>query len=169
FRNGPKSFAYYFPLQPLIRTVEFFAKDGGQIEKVAQELKWLRQYVGMRQLKKLGERLDRALGVQPEVQIEPGEAWSDVALADLGRMKRRVRQAWDALLLHCQAGGRGKYSELWRTEAMPLLDAVGFDALKEHLLRWFPLVDKRRTQPRVPRHRYEPDYTELIIPEHVEL
>src|SRR5262249_9781440 len=71
--------------------------------------------------------------------------------------------------LHCQRGGQGKYSERWRIEAKPLLDAVGFYTLKEHLLRWFPLVDKRRTQPRVPRHRYEPDYTDLIIPEHVEL
>jgi Domain of unknown function (DUF4132) len=57
----------------------------------------------------------------------------------------------------------------WRKDAQPLLDAVGFESLKEHILRWFPLVDKPRTVPRERVHQWAPDYDNLIIEPHVEL
>jgi hypothetical protein len=91
------------------------------------------------------------------IALEPGEAWSDAALADLEKMNARSRKAWDALLLHCQAGGRAKFTDRWRKEVEPLIDAVSFDALKEHLLRWFALVDKPRTLPLERLHPREPD------------
>src|SRR5205085_679379 len=91
------------------------------------------------------------------ITVEPGEAWSDAALDDLGRIEGEARQAWDALLRHCQAGGRGKFTERWRKDAQPLLDAVGSDAFKGHVLRWFPLVDRPRTLPSEREHPLEPD------------
>jgi hypothetical protein len=119
--------------------------------------------------RKAADRLRALLPGRPQIQLEPGEAWSDAALADLGRMKGKTRQAWDALLLHCQVGGRGKCSERWRSAAEPLLDAVGFQALKKRLLRWFPLVDRPRTQPIPQQHVWGPDYDQLIKEPHVEL
>src|SRR5207244_2386530 len=44
----------------------------------------------------------------------------------------------------------------------PLLDAVGLDAFKEHVLRWFPLVDKPRTLPSEREHPWEPDSYLLV-------
>ena len=49
------------------------------------------------------------------------------------------------------------------------MDVVGFDALKEHLLRWFPLVDKPRTIPIERQNQWEPDHDQLLKEPHVEL
>src|SRR5262249_33832079 len=66
-------------------------------------------------------------------------------------------------------GGHGKLTDRWCMNVQPLIDAVGLEEFKEHMLRWFPLVDKPRTQPLQPRHQWEPDYTHLIKEPHVEL
>ena len=97
--------------------------------------------------RKIADRLDALLAGGPRIALEPGEAWSDAALADLDGMRGKARQKWDALLLYCQAGGRAKYSERWRTGVEPLLAAVGFDPFKEHLLRWFPWWTGRGRNP----------------------
>jgi Domain of unknown function (DUF4132) len=120
-------------------------------------------------LRKAAERLDTVAAGGPQLRIEPGEAWSDAALADLKKLKAKPARAWNDLLTHCQTGGKGKFTPAWEKDAQPLIDAVGFDSLKDHALRWFPLVDKPRTQPREREHRWEPDYDQLILPQHVEL
>src|SRR5262249_18816209 len=119
--------------------------------------------------RKIGDRLQAVLAEGETINLEPGEAWSDAALADLQKMKANVAQAWKEMLNHCQAGGRGKISGLWQDKAESLISVIGFDSLKEHVLRWFPLVDKPRTQPYVRRHNLEPAYDNLIIPSHVEM
>jgi len=166
FRDAPECFAYHFPIQPLVRTLEYTVKDAGQLEKLDKELKWFGQLLGkQRHLRKLAERVDRVLGVEPAGRIEPGEAWSDAALADLQKMKAQPSKAWKALLIHCQTGGSGKFTPRWQQEAEPLIAAVGISELKEHLLRWFPLVDNPRTQP----IDGQPYFDQLIQEPHVEL
>jgi hypothetical protein len=118
---------------------------------------------------KVAGRLLALLAGGPTVNLEEGEAWSDAALADLRKMKAGAGKSWNALLIHCQAGGRGKFTERWATDARRLVDAVGFDSFKEHLLRWFPLVDKPRTIPIERRNPWEPDYDHLLKEPHVEL
>jgi Domain of unknown function (DUF4132) len=120
-------------------------------------------------LRKVAERLDALIAGGPQVRIEPGEAWSDAALADLQKLKAKPARAWNDLLTHCQAGGKGKFTPKWEKDAQPLIDAVGFNSVKNHALRWFPLVDKPRTQPRERDYPWEPDYDQLILPQHVEL
>ncbi len=127
------------------------------------------------------DRLEALLASGPQIEIEAGEAWSDAALADLSQMKPKARQVWNALLIHCQTCGRGKLSEGWRKQAESLIDAVGFDSFKEHVLRWFPLVDKPRTEPQESRKEWMEEYwwiqyvgsirnyEHLILPAHVEL
>lgn len=119
--------------------------------------------------RKVADRFDAILGEAVAVRIEAGEAWSDQALADLKGMKAKPSAAWTSLLAHCQAGGTGKFSSKWAKEVEPLIKAVGFDSLKEHLLEWFPLVDKPRTQPRERAYQWAPDENLLIQPTHVEL
>jgi hypothetical protein len=180
-REGPEDFAHEFPLQSLIRTLEYFAKDQEQLVEPAEDLRWLRQWLGQNYPQSsLNERLDAILGGRP-FRIEAGESWSDAALSDLQKMKAKETEAWSDLLEHCQAGGRGKLSERWRKEAESLLDAVGLDVFKGHILRWFPLVDKPRTDTIESRKHWSEDFDwiryvgsingfqHLIIPSHVEL
>jgi hypothetical protein len=127
------------------------------------------------------ERLEALINSGPQATLEPGEAWSDAVRADLGGMSARARSAWKALLLHCQAGGQGKCTDRWRKGVEPLLEAVGFDSFKEHLLRWWPLVDKPRTDSLESHEEWREDFgwirsvgtihnfQHLILPQHVEL
>jgi hypothetical protein len=115
--------------------------------------------------RKFADRLQALLPGGRRIEIHPGEAWADVALEDLGKVKGEQKQAWETLFLHCQTGGASSFTSRWLEEVEPHIDAVGFDALKEHLLRWFPLVDKPRTQPIERR----PEHDQLIIDPHVEL
>lgn len=104
-----------------------------------------------------------------QIKIEPGEAWSDVAIADLKLLAGRQSEAWNELLRHCQEGGAAKFTPRWEQQARPLIDGVGVTALKEHALRWFPLVDKPRTRPYEHQNRFAPDQDNLILPDHVDL
>jgi hypothetical protein len=165
---------YTYPLSGMATAAEHFAEDkeisGPLLTTLKSFIAQLRKAADDKDCRKIAERLQTLLAGGPKINLEAGEAWSDAALADLRKMKAAASKSWNALMIHCQTGGKGKFTERWGKEAQQLVDAVGFDSFKEHLLRWFPLVDKPRTQPRAHRHEYyEPDYTNLIIPEHVEL
>ncbi len=150
----------------LTTSVEHFAKENkvserlrGLLNRLAEDL---RKDHYFKQSRKLADRLQGVLGEERKVEIRPGEPWSNAVLADLKKMKAATRRAWEALLLHCQTGGAKSLSERWRTEAQPLIDAVGFDSLKQHALRWFPLVDKE--PPDAEAHHHD-----LVFAPHVEL
>lgn len=134
----------------------------------------LRQNAHDKDCRKIADRLEALLASGPKINLEEGEAWSDATLADLHKLKGGASKSWNALLLHCQTGGRGKFTERWGKEAQQFLDAIGFDSFKEHVLRWFPLVDKPRTLPSERVHPLEPDSNlalrdQLIKDPHVEL
>jgi hypothetical protein len=118
---------------------------------------------------KLADRFCDVASGGPQVRIDPGEAWSDVALADLQKLPASANKAWVALLVHCQTGGTGKLTSKWEKDVPPLLASVGFDCLKQHLLRWFPLVDKPRTKYRERQHALDPHFDNLIVSYHVDL
>jgi hypothetical protein len=164
---------YTYPLSGLATAAEAFAKENKVSDCVRAVLEsfiaLLHKNTRDKDCRKIADRIQALLSGGPTIQLESGEAWSDAALADLSRMKTRMRQAWDALLLYCQLGGKGKYSERWRNESGAMLDAVGFDAFKQHVLRWFSLVDKPRTQPIERRNASEPNYDQLIKEPHVEM
>jgi hypothetical protein len=169
--NGVSNYVY--PLPGLATAAEGFA-EANEISSPLQRA--LEQFIAQlrkdprdKDCRKAADRLQALLAGGPIIHIEPGEAWSDAALADLNKLKAGPRKAWNDLLIHCQAGGKGKFSERWRKDVQPLLDTVGFDALKEHLLRWFPLVDMPRTQPIERKNAWEPDYDQLIKEPHIEL
>jgi hypothetical protein len=101
-----------------------------------------------------------------KADIQPGEAWSDAALADLAQMEGQTARAWNALLIYCRPTTATPFTDRWRAGAGSYVDAVGFDDFKEHVLRWFPLVDKPRTQPYLSALPWEPDHTHLLLPQH---
>jgi hypothetical protein len=149
----------FHPLTGLANAVENFAASheiGGSLRAALETLIKRLHQSRNKGCRKIADRLQTVLA-EGAINLEPGEAWSDAALADLQKMKPRAAQAWKDLLNHCQAGGRGKVSAQWRETAEALTAAVGFDSLKQYVLRWFPLVDKPRTVPSEREHRWEPD------------
>jgi hypothetical protein len=164
---------YTYPLIGIATATERFTKaseiDSSMQETLAALIGRLRKYDRDKDCRKVADRLQALISGGPQVNIQPGEAWSDAALAALKKLKSKPAKAWNALLIHCQSGGKGKFTDKWAKAARPLIDAVGFESLKDHLLRWFPLVDKPRTQPIQRTHQWEPDLTNLIQEPHVEL
>jgi hypothetical protein len=94
--------------------------------------------------------------------IWPGEAWSDRALADLKSMPDERRNAWNALLVHCESSKTGQPSPRWVTLAREHIAQVRWADFKRRVLEWFPLVDKPRTQPVERRSPLQPDPNVLI-------
>jgi hypothetical protein len=164
---------HIYPLSGMATAVENFAEDK---EISGPLLATLRSFIARldkeqddKDCRKIADRLKALLAGGPTINLEAGEAWSDAALDDLRKKKAAASKSWNALLIHCQTGGRGKFTERWATEARRLVDAVDFDSFKEHVLRWFPLVDKPRTTPIERENEWEPDYNHLLKEPHVEL
>jgi hypothetical protein len=103
----------------------------------------------------------RELGGSANTQLPlvAGEAWSDAAISDVEGMDEVQRLAWTELLNVCTKAGGSQPSAKWLKSAEPTLEKLGYDQFKRAVLRWFPLVDKPRTQ-RVeswPQYRLDPN------------
>jgi len=122
----------------------------------AEERKWIR-------------RIDALVQDEQKVRIFPGEAWSDEALGDLAAMDAAQRASWAALLNHCESASAGKPSVKWMTAAQGLIEAVGRDALEARVQRWFPLVDKPRTQTIERWNEWEPNPNLMISGPHADI
>jgi hypothetical protein len=81
--------------------------------------------------------------------LNPGEAWSDAALADAAARG----QAWWDLLGHAVTATSTKPSARWEKTARGLLAAVGERAAAERISAWLALVGQPRTIPLVGRGR----------------
>jgi hypothetical protein len=101
--------------------------------------------------KELG-RLRAVLGGASTAEIEPGEAWSEKARADLQSFKPKEREGWNRLLAHCIAAESSKPTKKWLAEANKLVDALGRKVFKTTVLDWFPLVARPRPVHRAAAH-----------------
>jgi hypothetical protein len=115
----------------LERLIEVVAR--GRLGK--QEIAWISAAKAM-----LGHQ-----AVRPPVIA--GEAWADAVIADVEAGALAPTDDWLELLKHCQQASGGAPNAKWLKTAAKSLDAIGFDDFRAALLRWFPLVDKPRTQP----------------------
>jgi hypothetical protein len=164
---------YWIPFVAITSAVENRAEDGplgdDLVRGVKSAIKRLRGGVDWDPARKAADRLSKLFVAEPTANIDPGEAWSDAALADLGAMGKERRRAWSALLASCQTAGAGKPTAKWLKDVRQLLEAVGRAEFKDRVLRWFPLVDRPRTQPKRLRHEFERPYDDLIESHHVAL
>lgn len=104
------------------------------------------------------------------VELSPGEAWSDNAIAWLKKLSEDKRTTWMHLLNFCQQASGGAPSSAWLTKARASVKAVGFEQFKKTVLTWFPLVNSSRTQPLEHRSpQYTPDPNQLILEPHANL
>jgi len=140
------------PNEGVLRAVESFADQEGSPPALGEALReWHKRLGHARRLlghagrisnaaRKLLTRLDNLLNRDAEPRIEPGEAWSNAALADLGEMPDPERRHWFKLLNHCKKAETSKPTKKWSRTANELVETIGRDALKPRLLKWFDLV-----------------------------
>jgi hypothetical protein len=135
------------------------------INNLINALKW----IGNAPERKLREALARLRkGPQP-IPLEAGEAWSDAALGDLTNMSAEQKANWIRLLIHCQGASGGSPSAKWVRSAEEILDDLDRREFKSYVLRWFPLVDKPRTQVVEARSEYQPNPNLMIIDPHADI
>ena len=57
--------------------------------------------------------------------MKPGEAWSDAALADLGKLDAQAQATWRRLLIHAAECNDSKPGNKWFEPAKKLVESVG--------------------------------------------
>ncbi len=94
-----------------------------------------------------------------EPPLNPGEAWSDVAIAELAELPGD----WRELIAHALQATMGKPSAKWDQRARDLLDAIGPQQARDTIARWLALLGRARTVP-LQRLDYDPEVNEIFDP-----
>ncbi|MCA9174003.1 MAG: DUF4132 domain-containing protein [Planctomycetales bacterium] len=126
------------------------------------------------EVRKQMRRLEQLLLDTDISLIEPGEAWSDRALADLGAVHAAERQAWIDLLTHATTAQASKPTKKFIARAAELLAPIGEDNFRQCLADWAPLLHQPRTStveaPTDPAWAaFSPDRNTLICDRHADL
>ncbi len=171
--HGPGVTSYWQILSGIVSAVVHWAETKPLSEPLREATRRLAKHVGKHpeipDFRKAAVPLNALLSDGPHVLLEPGEAWSDVALAALSAMPPTDRRLWGELLAHCQSGKGSKPTAAWLEEAVARIKAIGFPQFKRQVLLWFPPVARPRTAPVVPPQPWLPDPTHLIQPLHLDL
>jgi hypothetical protein len=125
------------PLSPEIQEriaplVSFTEVGGG---RDAQTNRWI---VQLRELAKLNT---------DSLLITPGEAWADMAIADILSTNDDKRIAWKQLIELCAQCSQSQPTRKWRKTAVSYQQVITYESFKQSILPWFALADKPRTQP----------------------
>ncbi|KUL39674.1 DUF4132 domain-containing protein [Streptomyces regalis] len=91
-----------------------------------------------------------ALAAQlPAPVVNPGEAWSDRALAELSEVSEvsELGDDWRRLLAHAATATAARPSAKWDKAGRALIASLGADEVRERLLTWLRLVGRPRTRP----------------------
>jgi hypothetical protein len=165
--------SYWQILPGVVSAVERRAESERLSEPLREATRRLAEHVGKRSefpdFRKAAIKLNAALSDSPHASLEPGEAWSDVALAALAGMPPTERRLWGELLAHCQSASGSKPTAAWQKSAEARIEAIGFIPFKRQVLLWFPPVARPRTAPVDPPQPWLPDPTHLIQPLHLDL
>jgi hypothetical protein len=87
------------------------------------------------------ERLAELMAQLPDPVVNPGEAWSDRALAELPGLD----DDWRRLLAHAATANAARPSAKWDRTGHALIASLGADEVRERLLPWLRLVGRPRT------------------------
>lgn len=140
---------YYYPLSPLLSAIEELAKNGTDMESWATPLNSLSGRLRCLQndqtIRKLIDRADALVGRTPELPISPGEAWSDAAVSDITSLSDPARSAWIGFLNHCKSSSGATPSAKWLNSTSGFLARLDQAEFVDRILRWFALVEKKRT------------------------
>lgn len=109
-------------------------------------------------------RLKELIGVPSLPALIEGDAWSDAALSDFENLEASEKSHWLELLNACAKASGSAPTAKWLKNAEALVNEIGFTQFRQAVLKWFPLVDKPRTQRIEQWSEYEPDPNNLIEP-----
>ncbi len=90
----------------------------------------------------LREALTALLARIADPVLNPGEAWSDQATADLGE----AGPDWQALVRHALTAAGAKPSAAWEKTARLILERLPGIQVRERIVGWLDLVGRPRTQ-----------------------
>ncbi|MCF3122151.1 DUF4132 domain-containing protein [Streptomyces arenae] len=90
-----------------------------------------------------GASLKKAVDALTDPPLNPGEAWSDQALADLADRD----EAWHALVRHALTAKSAQPTAKWEKTARALVEPLGADTVRDTLVAWLALVGRPRTRP----------------------
>ncbi|HMS41617.1 MAG TPA: hypothetical protein PKE69_15400, partial [Pyrinomonadaceae bacterium] len=90
-------------------------------------------------------RLKNTCNILERNPIVAGEVWSDAAISDISLLSYEMLIVWVALINESQKANGSAPTAKWKKSVEALLEKIGFEEFKAHVLRWFPLVDKPRT------------------------
>ncbi|WP_052397388.1 DUF4132 domain-containing protein [Streptomyces sp. NRRL F-5123] len=96
----------------------------------------------------------------PDPPVNPGEAWSDDALATAALLG----EPWTLLLRHAATATAARPTARWEKEARALVQEIGADAVRDKAAAWLALVGRPRTVPYDEEVHYGPDRNALIDP-----
>lgn len=87
--------------------------------------------------RKFALKIGALLGDDMSALPAAGEAWADVAIADVAAMSETAQAAWKRLFGHAQNSESAKPNAAWRKEAKACVSAVGKEEFGENVTRWF--------------------------------
>jgi hypothetical protein len=99
------------------------------------------------QRRRLTRLMELSGQIPDELPLEPGDIWSDAAIAEIQELDDSCRAAWGELLRHCTNSSGSSPSGKWRLAARALLARAGADNVRATLVRWFALADAPRVTP----------------------
>lgn len=96
----------------------------------------------MRQAVDIARSLCGEAGAWP---MSPGEAWSDVALADLQELEAAAQSQWRELLDHAIECNDTRPGNKWFEPAKRIVSSIGGDVIATHLERWLSQIGQPGT------------------------
>ncbi len=175
----PGTLFYLVPYASLLNSVRNRFKNQPYPSEIKQSLQNLRKYISGHPnypgFQEFIDSIDEMLNgptPAPAVNIAPGEAWADAAIADLAAMSPAQRAAFSAILQHASTADGSKPAKKWLARADELIAAIGRDNLRRaiHLVNWLRLVEKPRNQQiAFTETRYIPNPNHLIVKENAHL
>src|SRR5579871_3907343 len=76
-------------------------------------------------------RILKLLGEDTLTLPDPGETWSDAALADIASLPEETQNAWKRLFAQAQSSDSAKPTGPWRKEAQVCVAAVGAESFRQ--------------------------------------
>ena len=126
-----------------------FLKTNPLSEKLTVKIVELADIVGenhYKEIRKKAANLREMVGIiNKKFPIVAGEAWSDAAISEISSFDEATKSNWVSLINECQKANGSAPNAKWKKSANDLLEKIGFDQFKSHVLKWFPLIDKTRT------------------------
>ena len=136
-------YLHYYPVATMLKRVEELVKSSGLTPDMERALKRFREIITRKnnEHRRIRLRIQALLGETVLTNLEKGLPWVDSMKEDIQAMEVAKRQLWESLVEHSLSPRSTKPSQMWLDKAREIVDAIGEEAFKPHLLRWFSLIE----------------------------